>query len=81
VCTNDVEEQVFFPAKNFALQEVNTRLRCSGDEIPVYFTIPSNYSTDDIDGNSVVTHTSEKGMMQVAIMLTWQADSTTYCHI
>lgn len=43
-CTNDVVEWVFFLVKNFTLKEVTTRLSSSANKMPVYFTIPSDYT-------------------------------------
>jgi hypothetical protein len=71
VCTNDVVEEVFFLTKNFTLKEVTTTLRCSANEMPAYFTMPSDYTTDDTGAKSAVIKTSGKGKMQVTIMLTW----------
>jgi hypothetical protein len=38
---HDAEEQVFFMAKVFTLQEVATMLQCIVDNMPVYFITPS----------------------------------------
>jgi hypothetical protein len=75
----DVVEYVYFPAKNFTLQEVTTRLRHRANEMAVYFTMPSDYIPDDTATKSAAIKTSRKGKTPVTIMLTWQADSTIYC--
>jgi hypothetical protein len=53
VCTNDVEEQVCFIAKDFTLQEVTITVGCRISEMPAYFNMPFNYTTNNISAISV----------------------------
>jgi hypothetical protein len=42
--TNYTEEQVFFTAKIFTLQEVTLILQDNADEMPAYFNMSPNYT-------------------------------------
>jgi hypothetical protein len=53
VFASDVEEQLFFAAKIFALEEVTITLWGNDCEMPVYFDITSSYTVDDIGVKSV----------------------------
>jgi hypothetical protein len=55
VCINDENEQVSFYSD--ILQEVTIMLWSNVDEIPVYFNMPSNYTTNDVDADSAVIKT------------------------
>jgi hypothetical protein len=50
--THDVEEQVFFIAKNFTLQEDAFTFQDHDNEMPVHSDMPSNYTINDVGGKS-----------------------------
>jgi hypothetical protein len=50
-CTDDAEEQVFFIAKFFALQEVTGIHQGIVHEMPVYFSMPSDHTIGDVGAN------------------------------
>jgi hypothetical protein len=76
VCTNDVEEQVFFTVKNFALHEVAITFCCSACEAPLCFSMPSTYIISDIDTKFVAIETLGNEKMQVTVILIEFVDST-----
>jgi hypothetical protein len=74
--TNDVEQQVFFTAENFILHEVTITVWGNDEEMPVHFSLLSNYTTDDADAKSVVTKTPSNEQVWLNIMLLELAEST-----
>jgi hypothetical protein len=44
--------------KVFKLQEVTITLGGNAEEMPVYFNMPSSYTTDDVGAKSVAIKTS-----------------------
>jgi hypothetical protein len=59
LCTNDVEEQVFFTVKVFTLQNVTITLLGNANEMGVYFYMPTNYTINDVNAKSVVKEISD----------------------
>jgi hypothetical protein len=49
VCTNNMEEQVFFTAKDFTLHEVTITVQGNDSEMPAYFDVPCSYTINDVD--------------------------------
>jgi hypothetical protein len=62
-CFNDTGEHIFFIAKVFTLQELTITLRDNVNEMPVYFSMPSCYTIDDMGAKSVVVKTSSNEKM------------------
>jgi hypothetical protein len=48
----------------------------NGDETPLYFDMPSNYTVDDTGAKSLIIKTSGHEKMQVTVMLMALADET-----
>jgi hypothetical protein len=53
VYRNDVEEQVLFIAKHLTLQKVTITLCSNAIEGPLYFHMPSCYTSDDAGAKCV----------------------------
>jgi hypothetical protein len=69
-CTNYMEKQDLFIAKNLPLQEVTIILRGNDNDMPVYFEMPSNYTINDIGAKNVVIN-----IRQMTVRLKAMADS------
>lgn len=74
-----MEKQVFFTVMIFILQEIIITLGGSSSEISVNFNMPSNYSTGDVDAESVVKNILGTEKMHVTVVLTKMADSMKSC--
>jgi hypothetical protein len=55
-------ETDFFIAKVFTLQEIIIRFRYTADEIPLYFNMPTTYTINDLDAESVIMRTCHEKM-------------------